>query len=175
VPAVVGAWLIYVGILLAPGVPVFALVFAAASAADESTRGAAAVVSVLILVFLYVPFAIYASTLLRLGPLLAAVRGRPPVAALRESVDLVRGRFWRAFGFILLASLPSQALAGVLPLAMLAGMIHPTVGAAVYGGAAAVTTSFVMVQEVAILRCLEAARARDRERAAPDALAPQPA
>ena len=67
---------------------------------------------------------IYAAIALSLAPVRAVARRRGPLEAIAESFRMVRGRWWRVFGFLLLVALCMQAvyLPVGLPLQVLAGM-----------------------------------------------------
>jgi hypothetical protein len=169
VPAVFATYGLVFLLLTAPILPVAWLVWSVSTNANAgvATTVIALVFAVILLVAF--PFLIAAGMYLRLGPILAAVRGRPPLRALRESFELVRGRWWRVCGYVVLATLPSQAvMSGILPVATVLGRLSVVAGACLYGLGMMVFVSFSVVQEVSLLRLLEAARARDRARLGPD-------
>jgi hypothetical protein len=59
---------------------------------------------------------IHVAVALYFAPVRAAARERGPIAALRDSWALIKGRWWRVFGFILLVALCVQAVS--LPLSL---------------------------------------------------------
>jgi hypothetical protein len=163
---VVGAWLLYFLVVVLPVLlPIGAAM--AGSLLGRSPDGAdgpdgLAVPFLFFMLLVLFPWMMISAMYLRFGPVLSAVRDRPPRPALRESFALVRGRWWRTFGFAALVALVVQAAATGGMLAGLVGhMLHPLLGPVLYGLALAVCLPFQLVQEVAILRRLELVRQRE--------------
>lgn len=105
-PSLAGTWLLALAAVAA--VPAMGILLAVTGA---PLPGGA-------LVVLGMPVALIAFVLLAPAPTIAVVEGRGPVAALRRSVQLLRGRFWSALGVLLLALLVSgfvQLAIGILP------------------------------------------------------------
>jgi len=73
--------------------------------------------------FLFLP-GIYVAIALSLAPVRSVVRARGPFEAIADSFRMVKGRWWRVFGFLLLVALCIQAvyLPVGMPLQVLAGI-----------------------------------------------------
>jgi hypothetical protein len=161
VPAVLGTWLLMLLLFILPVVVLLvpvALGAARSGAAGAATGVAAALVAVVALGIL-LPALVMAGVYLRFGLPLAALREQSPLPSLRGSFALVRGRWWRTFGFLLLVTVPVQAVVmGAMAVTTMLLPLHPVLAAVPYGVAVAAGMSFQMVEEVALLRRLEAIR-----------------
>jgi hypothetical protein len=158
---VVGAYALFFLVLVVPaGIVGGAMggMFAATQGSTGATDAqGAAVVFVILLLGVLLPAMVAGSVYLRFMPLVAALRDRGPVAALRQSFALVRGRWWRTFGYAMLVALVVQAvLTAAMGVGLFAYALHPLLGLGLYGLASAFVLPFHLVQEVSLLRRLEA-------------------
>jgi hypothetical protein len=158
---VVGAYFLFILVLIVPGTVVGGVMGGLLGATEGSAAaGPVAVVFLLLFLGVLLPAMVAGATYLRFMPLLAALRDRGPVAALRSSFALVRDRWWRTLGYAMLVAVTAQA---VLTAAMVVGMfahaLHPLLGLGIYGLASAFVMPFHVVQEVSLLRRLEATSA----------------
>jgi hypothetical protein len=159
VPALIGAYLTYFLIVLLPMIPLFVLL-----ALTTGLRGdeppIAAVVGFLLGLGVVAPIVFAAGMYLRFGPVRAAVRDEGPLVAIRASIALVRGRFWRTVGYALLVSIVVQLVtSGLLLVSTVLHLLHPVSAFVVYGLTLTGCLAFQAVQEVALMRRIEAANA----------------
>ena len=164
VPRTFLTYALFLAVVLVPPVALsglFALL--AMLVPSEGGRMAGALLFLLLLVVAVLPLLVAIAHFLRFGPLLAVLRGEGPTAALRRSIALVRGRWWRTFGFALLVGLCGQAwMTGAMSAGVIARAWHPLAPVLLYGAAAALVIPFQVALEVSLLRRLEATREVDR-------------
>ena len=158
VPAAFASYLLLILIVMTPYlvcfIPLLLLV-----PRDASGPSPGFVIGFVLSFLVAVPILVALGTLLRFGPILAAVRERGPVASLQESFALVRGRAWRVLGYVVLVVIAVQAaMTAAMSLAILALPVHPIAACLVYAVGSAAALPFQVVQEVALLRRLEAMR-----------------
>lgn len=158
---VAGAYLLFILVLLGPLAVVGGVMGGLLGATEGSpAAGPVAVVFLLLILGVLLPVMVVGSVYLRFMPLLAALRDRGPVAALRGSLALVRGRWWRTLGYAMLVAVTVQAvLTAAMVVAMFAHAFHALLGLGIYGLASAFVMPFHVVQEVSLLRRLEATSA----------------
>jgi hypothetical protein len=158
VPAAFASYLLLVLIVMTPYLVCF-LPLLLLVPRDASGPSPGFVIGFVLSFLVAVPILVALGTLLRFGPILAAVRERGPVASLKDSFALVRGRVWRVLGYVVLVVVAVQAaMTAAISLAVLAFPVHPVAACFVYALGLAVTLPFQFVQEVALLRRLEAMR-----------------
>ena len=188
IPAALGAYLLVLGVIMIPyllviGCIVGILALSGGLTAASGATGPSAAVGIFAFlgVLVLVPVVVYAAIVLQFGYVLASTRDAGPVTAVRESFRLVRGRFWRVFGYTVLIGVAVQAFtyAG-LGMGLLVLTTLPVAAAAVYGLAIAGAIPFQLVQQVALVRRLEAVRSGAEATGAPDEFdddepAPEPA
>ena len=184
---VLGTWILLLVVMFIPPLLLTALLVATAAGLGAVSGGVASaseepsaafvfgmLVGMVVVMVPMIAVAIYG----RFGPLRATVRARGPVGSLRDSVALVRGRFWRTFGYLMLVNVVLQAVfTGALMFAYLAFTLHPALAILIYATAIAVVMPFQIVQEVALMRRLEPLAGLVPDTAPPaatDALAAEP-
>jgi hypothetical protein len=161
VPAVFGAYVMLVLVLTVPLALLIGLIVVLGMPRQGEPSPAAAVGMVLGFL-LALPVGVAVGTHLRFAPLLAAVRAHGPVSSLPQSVALVRGRCWRVLGYVLLVGFLVQAvLTGALSVGILLYALHPVAGCLAYALAMAVCMPYQILQEMALVRRLEALHARE--------------
>ncbi|NUW30099.1 glycerophosphoryl diester phosphodiesterase membrane domain-containing protein [Nonomuraea sp. SMC257] len=111
-PALFGMVGILVAVLLVPLVAFVLILVALYATRSVSGGGLAAVV--LVMVLLYLPYLVFFRTKFGLAAPAVVLEGMGPVAALRRSWQLVSGDFWRVFGIMLLTSLIVGVVASIL-------------------------------------------------------------
>jgi len=158
VPAVVASYVLFILLVMIPYLICFIPLFLFLPR-DASGPSPALVIGIVLTFLVAVPPLAALSILFRFGPILAAVRERGPVASLKESFALARGRIWRVIGYLVLVGVAVQAaMTGAVSLAVMAIPVHPVAACFVYALGIAVAIPFQVVQEVALLRRLEGMR-----------------
>ncbi|MFD8980587.1 hypothetical protein [Streptomyces sp. NPDC059564] len=115
-PAVAGA--MFLGALIA-GSPVIAAmaVWVPLVAAVDSRDGAFVLLGILpVLLLAALPLAVWLNVRFSLASAVVVLEGAGPVTALRRSVALVRGDWWRIFGITILGALLAGAISWVIQL-----------------------------------------------------------
>jgi hypothetical protein len=178
VPALAGTYVVLVGIVLLPMLPLFALLAMTTAGAGSGEPPVAAAIGFLLGLLVVLPIVFAVGMYLRFGPVRAAIRDEGAFAAIRGSIALVRGRFWRVTGYMVLVALLAQAVmtaASILGMALVA--LGPFAPMILYGTALSACVAFQVLQEVALLRRLEDLHAPPAEGDAPadETPAPEPA
>jgi hypothetical protein len=156
VPALVGTYVVLVGIVLLPMLPLFALLAITTAGAGSGEPPVAAAIGFLLGLFVVLPIVFAAAMYLRFGPIRSAIRDEGAFAAIRGSIALVRGRFWRITGYLVLVTILAQVVmtaASILGMALM--RLGPFAPMILYGSALSACAAFQVLQEVALMRRLE--------------------
>lgn len=158
-PAFVGTYLVIILCFGAAMTPLFVL-FAIITASGGERSPAAAVAGLVLGFLVAFPLVFAGGIYVRFGGIRAAIRGEGPIAALRGSISLVRGYFWRTVGYALLVGLTAQlAMMMVTTVSMLFHGFQPIVAFAIYAVALTACVAFQVLHEVALMGRLAAVHA----------------
>lgn len=151
-PAVAGALLLTMLIAGSPICAVMALWVPLMFSVASGDGGPVLLGLLPVLLFAALPLSVWLSTRLGLAPAVVVLEGASPVTALRRSAKLVRGDWWRIFGFTLVAAMVAGAVSYAVQMPFnLIGMfaVIPAVADQPEGGAP--TTGLITALVLALL------------------------
>lgn len=112
--ALFGVVALLAAIMLAPLVIIIPLFVALATALEGGSGAAGAGGLLLLVVVLYIPYALFFNTRFSFATPAVVLEGRGPIDAMKRSWNLVTGDFWRVLGILLLTALLAGLVSSVL-------------------------------------------------------------